>query len=82
MDKTTLYLPNDMKRELEAVARRSGRAQADIVREALARYLANQPRQLPRSLGAASDGTLDAAHIKDWIRENWIKELERELSDR
>jgi hypothetical protein len=82
MDKTTLYLPADMKRELKAAARRSGRAQADIVREALARYLANQPRQLPQSIGMISDGTLDAAHVKDWLRANWMNELEREMSDR
>jgi hypothetical protein len=80
MDKTTLYLPNELKRELKAAARRLGRAQADIVREALEQYLEKQPRPWPpKSMGIISDGTLSGADSEDWLRENWIKELERKL---
>jgi Ribbon-helix-helix protein, copG family len=82
MDKTTLYLPHDMKRELEAVARRSGRAQAVIVREALAQYLGQQPRPWPKSIGAGSDPELSGADSEDWLRENWGKHLDAELGRR
>ena len=77
MNKTTLYLPTELSRALKDAARRSGRPQAEVVREALERYLANEPRPLPKSLGMISDTTLDSAQIKDWIRENWIKDLSR-----
>jgi predicted DNA-binding protein len=39
MEKTTLYLPQRLKRLLEMRARQEGRSQAELVREALERYL-------------------------------------------
>lgn len=37
--KTTLYLPPELKGDLERAAVDSGRTEAELVREALARYL-------------------------------------------
>jgi predicted DNA-binding protein len=48
MEKTTLYLPQRLKRLLEMRARQEGRSQAELVREALERYLSRPPS---RSLG-------------------------------
>jgi hypothetical protein len=81
VDKTTLYLTDGLRRALKDAARRQGRPQAELVREALERYLQEQPRPWPKSIGMISDGTLDASTIKDWIRENWTKDLERELNN-
>src|SRR5206468_1651199 len=39
MEKTTLYLPKELQRELRETARREGRPQAALVREALDTYL-------------------------------------------
>mgnify|MGYP003857105693 CR=1 FL=1 len=50
--KTTLYLPKSLKRLLELKARREGRSQAELVREALERYLASPS---PKSLGIGED---------------------------
>jgi len=74
MDKTTLYLPYELRRALKDAARRSGRAQADLVREALEIYLSNQARPLPRSIGAAADGRVAARDSEDWLREHWRPE--------
>ena len=75
MDKTTLYLPYQLRRALRDAARRTGRAQADLVREALELYLAQQPRPWPKSVGAAADGTLDARDSEDWLHAQWSGKL-------
>jgi len=36
MKKTTLYLPNELKDQLETVARAEGRSEAGIIRDAIA----------------------------------------------
>jgi hypothetical protein len=77
MDKTTLYLPFELRHALKDAARRSGRAQAELVREALQLYLGNQVRPWPKSIGAASDGRVDARDSEDWIREHWDEDLRR-----
>ncbi|TDD97250.1 CopG family transcriptional regulator [Jiangella asiatica] len=37
MVKTTLYLPDDLKRAVETLARTQGRTEADVIREAIRR---------------------------------------------
>jgi predicted transcriptional regulator len=46
MVRTTIYLPDDMKRELEARARSEGRKESDIIRESLARTLRGHGRTI------------------------------------
>lgn len=71
MTKTTLYLPVDLQRALRDEAKRSGTSQAELVREALGRFLASRGRPLPSSIGIVSDGTLTARESEDWIRATW-----------
>lgn len=72
MNKTTLYLTDDLQRALRDVARRSGRSQAEVVREALEAFvLLQSPRPFPRSIGAGSDPDLNAEDTEDWLRANW-----------
>ena len=71
MEKTTLYLPNELQVQLRAVAQRSHRSQAKVVRDALVDYLAREPRRLPGSIGMASSGEVTGAQSEDWLRENW-----------
>lgn len=35
MEKTTVYLPNDMKQALKRAARSTGRSEADLIREGI-----------------------------------------------
>lgn len=46
MVRTTIYLPEELKRELEARARLEGRSEADIIRDSLARTLHSSSRTI------------------------------------
>jgi predicted transcriptional regulator len=58
--KTTVYLDADAYRRLKALAARSRRSTAELVREAVAEYAARHaPAGLPRSVGAGRSGRRD-----------------------
>jgi plasmid stability protein len=71
MQKTTLYLPEDLERELKNAARREGRPMAELVREALSRYLSERDRPMPRSVGMGADGQIGGAASEQWLRGQW-----------
>ena len=71
MEKTTLYLPDELLRALRDAARRSGRPQAQLVREAIERYLADSERPRFRSFGSGEDAELDARDSEAWLQEEW-----------
>lgn len=71
MEKTTLYLPIDLQRALREEARRSGRPQAELIREALRAYLSGQPRPQLRSLGLGSDRRVAARDSEAWLKREW-----------
>lgn len=71
MNKTTLYLPDATTRRLREMARRTGRRQSDLIRQALDRYLSSEPSALPPSTGAAEDEQLSGRDSEDWLRANW-----------
>ena len=71
MEKTTLYLPVDLHRALKEHARRSGRPQAELVREALQSYLAETSWPQPGSIGAGADDGLSARESEDWLTREW-----------
>ncbi|MGE5360039.1 MAG: CopG family transcriptional regulator [Bacteroidales bacterium] len=60
MDKTTLYLDSDDYRRLKRVAARRRVPPAQLVREAVAEYVARHDvARMPRSVGAFSSGRGD-----------------------
>ena len=60
VQKTTVYLDADDYRRLKAIARATKRKPAELVREAVARYAAEErPRRRPRSIGAGRSRTGD-----------------------
>ena len=71
MEKTTLYLPNDLQRALRDEARRTGRPQAELVRDALRSYLAGRARPKLKSLGLGEDGELAARDSEAWLERGW-----------
>ena len=48
MVKTTLYLPESLKRTVARVAAREGRSEADVIRAAIGEYTAARARPRPR----------------------------------
>jgi hypothetical protein len=71
MEKTTLYLPADLQRRLSDAARRTGRSQADLIREALRVFLGELSTPPPRSLGMLADPGLRGEDTEDWLRGAW-----------
>jgi len=73
MKRTTVYLPEGLLRELHETARRSGRPQADLIREALALFLPTLGRPRPGSigLGESPDDTVSSENVKAWVRAQW-----------
>ena len=48
MTKTSVYLPEELKHGLTLVARRRGRSEAELIREAIARLVAEEGQDRPR----------------------------------
>ena len=71
MEKTTVYLPGELQRSLVAMAKREGRSQARIIRDALESYLSGRAPVRLRSLGAGSDDVVSGATSEEWLRKNW-----------
>jgi len=72
MLKTTVYLTEDLQRSLKEAARRTGRPEAAIVREALDIYLQHVTRPRPHSIGAGEDVELAARVSKAWLRDKVV----------
>lgn len=59
MKRTSVYLEEHAKRELERLARRTGRSEAELIREAVAMLLFTQERRRPTlPLFRSGDSTL------------------------
>jgi predicted transcriptional regulator len=76
MKKTTVYLTDEIESGLEAISRRKRRPKADLIREALADYIADEQPALPRWIGMIKDddGSLRSDNVDDWLKENWHPE--------
>ena len=69
--RTTIYLPDDLKAQLEATARSEGRTEADVIREALRRALEGREPNRPRLPLAEPSGT----------RTNWAEQVDELLEE-
>lgn len=61
MTKTTLYLDESMMLDIKALAKAQGRKQSLLIREALARYLADHERPKPIGIGSYRSGRSDVS---------------------
>ena len=65
MTKTTVYIPEELKRSLERLAATSGRSEAQLIRDAIAALTSKIARPRPRGrLFASGDSSL-STHIDD-----------------
>lgn len=77
MEKTTLYLTSTLQAELRDLARRTGRSQAELIREAVAAYVSTAERPWPRSIGIAHSGKVPATEAKARVRALWDEKYPR-----
>jgi predicted transcriptional regulator len=56
MRRTTIFLDEQLERELKALASRAGRPMASLVREALADYVVSARETPPKALGFVAAG--------------------------
>jgi hypothetical protein len=66
MTKTTVYLPRELKRAVEKAARQRGCSEAEVLRDAVARYTGEADAPAPRlplfrSRGPSIAGEIDRA---------------------
>jgi hypothetical protein len=66
MEKTTVYLPADLKAALRRVAQRRGVSEADVIRESIRRTVGGD-RPRPRG-GLFASGVPIARHLDDHLR--------------
>ena len=76
MIKSTIYFEPNQVAALEALAKREGRPRAEIIRDAVDRYVVESGRQLPAWVGMIKDddGTLTSDNVDEWLRANWHPE--------
>lgn len=66
MIKTTVYLPENLKRDLERIAAQRSSSEAEVIREALAKFVDERPRRKP-SMGLFSSGDPTLAERVDEV---------------
>jgi len=74
-EKTTVYLDTADQRRLRSLAAAQGRSAAELIREAIAEYVARHaPLRRPRSIGAGRSGMSDFAERAEELLEGFGEE--------
>lgn len=73
MEKTTVYLPGELRQALKEAARSEKKAQAVVIRRALEEYLDRRERPRLLSVGVGEDRELSGSESEDWLRAEWSK---------
>lgn len=66
-----IELSDDLGRKIAELSRQTGRAERDLVADAVAIYLRSHLVPRPASDGTIDDPGLNAADIDDWLAANW-----------
>lgn len=78
MQKTTVYLPEGLARDLRELSARTGRSQADLIRTAVHDLVSGQGRPRPRSVGLIDDPDgPPASTSKQWVKAQWERDAGR-----
>ena len=75
MVKTTVYIDNDVMLSLRSISERSGKPQAQLIREALRTFTSAEKPPLPAGMGKFNSGRTD-------ISQNYRELLKKAARDR
>jgi predicted transcriptional regulator len=67
----TVELSDELQRQIAELARQTGRAEADLLHEAIATYVQIHRVPHPRSDGTIDDSEFAARDIDDWLAATW-----------
>ena len=70
MKKTTVYLPDELKRRLAEAAAASGKSEADLIREGIEQIVEIELTPLPRAPLWSAEGGL-AEHVDEILAEGF-----------
>lgn len=73
MVKTTLYLPDDLKSAVALKARREGKSEAEVIRQALVQAAGDYMAPMPRVPDWPGDGTV-SLRVKDLLAAGFGKQ--------
>jgi hypothetical protein len=76
MATTTIHLPQAVQDELSAVARRTGRSEAEIIVEAVEHHLREAHRPRPKAVGIYDDPEVTGENYEEWLAANWSPDRE------
>lgn len=78
MRRTTIFMPEELDRRLQALVRRTHRPQSELIREALAQYLQKVEPKGPRSIGmgASREPSVNSEEVKRWARDEWARDAD------
>lgn len=74
MEKTTVYLTVEQQAQLDSLSKRMGRPKAELIREAVAAYVSDQPRPRPRTRAIVSSGLVHSDQVEEWLEHNWVRD--------
>ncbi len=75
MRRTTIYLEPDLELGLKREGRRQKRSMADLIRDAVRRYISEAPGRHPPGAGAFASGRKDtAANAEEWLTKSGFGE--------
>ncbi|HVS29446.1 MAG TPA: CopG family transcriptional regulator [Solirubrobacteraceae bacterium] len=81
MRKTTVYLPDELKADLERLARASGRSEADLVRAGIRDLIEHELAPRPTLPLFRGTGRPRIAHDEKAMKKLIVESMERDLGD-
>jgi Arc/MetJ-type ribon-helix-helix transcriptional regulator len=73
--RTQIYLTSEELDLLDRAQQETGASRSELIRRAVRTLYGRRRRELPRSIGIASDGRLSAADLEDWLEREWDRDL-------
>jgi Arc/MetJ-type ribon-helix-helix transcriptional regulator len=75
MGRTQIYLTSEELDLLDRAQRETGASRSELIRRAVRTLYGRRRRELPHSIGIASDGRLGGDEVEDWLEREWDRDF-------